>query len=148
MSPFGPGLILGAKMLVSGRVLLLLLVLLRTTTTTIATATSTAITTGRIKFSSWCCWLFLWLSAVSDISSNIILLWFICPNSTEFSDSSIQNMLEEKIPIRRSRGSLHICTSLHLPIVQGLRQLYPGAPSSAPKLPHSRNIAGTWQRKK
>ena len=49
MSPFGPGLILGAKMLVSGRVLLqVLLLLLRTTTTAIATATSTAITTGRI----------------------------------------------------------------------------------------------------
>ena len=55
-------------------------------------------------------------------------------------------MLEEKIPLRRS-PSLHICTSLHLPIVQGLRPLYPGAPSSAPhfcstkqKLPHSRNL--------
>lgn len=58
----------------------------------------------------------------------------------------MQNMLEETIPLRRS-PSLHICTSLHLPIVQGLRPLYPGAPSSAPhfwfnkkKLPHSRNM--------
>ena len=57
----------------------------------------------------------------------------------------MQNMLEGKIPLRRS-PSLHICTSLHLPIVQGLRPLYHGAPSSAPncsstkKRPHSRNL--------